>query len=82
MAIPTSKGYGVELECYKGLYSLRLDREYNDKWYWVSCRLVYGQELAEKATPVKIVLGDKKRAKEVLEKILATIDNDEESIPF
>lgn len=89
MTIATTKGYGVELEYYKGIYSLRLDREYNDKFYWVKCKLVYGrdEELAEKSTPVKIVLGDKKRAREVLEKLLDKLcddkkDDDEESIPF
>ena len=75
MTIPTTKGYGIELEHYKGVYSLRLDREWKDKWYWVKCKLVFGrdEELAETATPVKIVLGDKARAKAVLEQLLGAL---------
>ncbi|HHT9146875.1 MAG TPA: hypothetical protein ACFYD4_14570 [Candidatus Wunengus sp. YC61] len=76
--IKTVGGFGVTLDEYKGSYSLRQDREYNGKWYWVMCKLVFGKEekLAEKASPIKIPLGDKKKAREVLEAMLGQLCDD------
>ena len=65
----------LKLDEWKGFYSISQHRKYNDKWYWDSVRIVKGKdEVAEKNTPAKIQIGDKKTAIKTLRLFLEELD--------
>lgn len=80
----TTGKHGIELNEYKNEFSLIACYEGKNGKFWQTwCKKKIGKDsYSDSDYPVKIMLGDKKRAKEVLEKILAILTNDEESIPF
>lgn len=76
MQIKTGEKYGIELEEYKGSYSLSAlsvgsDGVMRKEW---GKRQTGRDQFAEKATPVKVRLGDKSSAVMALTKILNSLD--------
>ena len=74
------KGYGIELEEYNGLFSLRkAQRSRDGTIYPMWCHLSRYEDgekkIAEKPTTLSIRLGDRKEAVEILNKILNELNN-------
>ena len=85
--IGSGKGFAVKLEEYKGVFSLASYRESNGEYYGQWGKYQKGRdEYFEKAMPIKVVLGDKKQAREVLSQLLDQLCDDkkseEDDIPF
>jgi hypothetical protein len=76
MQIMTGDKYGIELEEYKGQYSLAATYTGQDgvtRKEWAK-RQTGRDQFAEKATPVKVRLGDRSSAVMALTKILNSLD--------
>ncbi len=83
--IETGDGYGIELQEYKGKYSLISCREANGTMYQQWARYRVGKDkLADKEWPVKVVLGNIKQARQALSQLLDQLcdDKEDEDFPF
>ena len=81
--IRTTGKYGVELTEYKGEYGLTAT--YEDKsgkhWQQWGKRKIGKSDYAEKDSPIKIVLGDRKTAVAVLQLLLKQVLGEDSAIP-
>jgi hypothetical protein len=85
--ISTGTSSGVELQEYKGNYSLVLKNENNGKYWDVWAKYRKGKDLyQDKDWPVKVILGDKKTAIGVLQMLLKELqgadEQNQDDVPF
>ena len=68
----------MELQVYKGTYSLLALSEYQGKKYQIWGRKEFGKDkkLGDKSEPFKVVLGDKATALEAIKAIYKAIEAD------
>jgi hypothetical protein len=81
--IKTGEKTGVKVEEYKGVISLSAQNIAGDKNYtkWGK-EQIRRDEYAEKATPVKVTLGDKDNVINILREIAAAVGIESQDVPF
>jgi hypothetical protein len=81
--IKTGEKTGIKVEDYKGVISLSAQNVVGDKSYtkWAK-EQIRRDEYAEKATPVKVNLGNKDNVVNVLREIAAAVGIESQDVPF
>ena len=86
MEIQTTEYDGIKIEEYNGVFSLTAQRVKDDNFYPVWAKYKKNKtEYQGKDWPVKVILGDKEKAKTVLLNMLAELGEqkqDNSDIPF